>query len=80
MMPVGKHCGFDRTLTDCDELGLRDFAKLCVRSGTTTVTDLASRLTDEIVEMMLQVTSESNFPMCLVPLRFFIGLSPVGTG
>ena len=76
MMPVGKHCGFDRTLTDCDELGLRDFAKLCIRSGTTTITDLASRLTDESVEMMLRVTGESNFPICLVPLRFFMGLSP----
>ena len=26
--------------------------------------------------MMLRVTGESNFPICLVPLRFFMGLSP----
>lgn len=76
MMPVGPHIGFNRTLLDADEPGLRNFAKLCVRSGTTTITDLASSLDDETLELMLRVTKEDNYPICLVPLRFFMGLSP----
>lgn len=76
MTPVGPHVGFDRSLMDCDEQGLRDFAKLCVRTGVTTVTDLASRLEPETVEMMLRVTGESKYPARVVPLRFFLGLPP----
>ncbi len=76
MTPVGPHVGFDRNLTDCDEPGLRAFAKLCVRTGVTTITDLAARLTDEGVEMMLRVTGEASFPARIVPLRFFLGLAP----
>lgn len=76
MMPVGPHVGFERSLLDADEEGVRNFAKLCVRTGTTTITDLASRMQSETVEMMLRVTAEDNFPICLVPLRFFMGLSP----
>jgi predicted amidohydrolase YtcJ len=76
MTPVGPHVGFDRAMTDCDEPGLRDFAKLCVRTGVTTITDLAARLTDESVEMMLRVTGEKTFPARIVPLRFFMGQTP----
>lgn len=76
MTPVGPHVGFDRSLMDCDEMGLRDFAKLCVRTGVTTVTDLASRLEPETVEMMLRVTGEEAYPARVVPLRFFLGLPP----
>ena len=36
MTLVGKHVGFDRSMTDCDEQGLRDYARLCVRAGVTT--------------------------------------------
>lgn len=76
MTPVGQHVGFARGLLDADEEGLRNFAKLCVRTGTTTVTDLASRMQPETVEMMLRVTGEDDYPVCVVPLRFFMGLSP----
>ena len=73
MAPVGHHVGFDRALSDSDEQGLRDFAKLCVRTGVTTITDLASRLEEDCVEVMLKVTSESNFPARIVPLQVFLG-------
>ena len=76
MTPVGPHVGFDRAMTDCDEPGLRAFAKLCVRTGVTTITDLAARLTDESIEMMLRVTNESSFPARIVPFRFFMGQTP----
>jgi len=76
MTPVGPHVGFERNLLDADEDGLRNFAKLCVRTGTTTITDLASRMDPDTVEMMLTVTAEDDFPTRLVPLRYFMGLSP----
>ncbi|WP_439142238.1 amidohydrolase [Planktotalea sp.] len=76
MTPVGEHVGLNRSMTDSDERGLRDFARLCVRTGVTTVTDLAARLEPEAVETMLRVTGEPNFPACVVPLRFFLGLPP----
>lgn len=76
MTPVGPHVGYERSLLDSDEGGLRNFAKLCVRTGTTTITDLASRLADDTVEMMLRVTSETDFPARIVPLKFFMGSTP----
>ena len=75
-MPVGPHVGLNRSATDADEPGLRDFARLCVRTGVTTVTDLASRLDDEAVEMMLRVTAEADFPARVVPMKFFMGHTP----
>lgn len=76
MTPVGPHVGFDRAMTDCDEQGLVAYAKLCVRAGVTTSTDLAARLTDESVAMMLAKTSEADFPTRIVPLRIAFGMSP----
>lgn len=76
MTPVGEHVGMNRSMTDADERGLRDFARLCVRTGVTTVTDLAARLEPDSVDMLLRVTSEADFPACVVPLRFFLGLPP----
>ena len=75
-MPVGPHVGFNRAATDADEDGLRAFAKLCVRTGTTTVTDLASRLEPDAVDMMRRVTGEARFPARVVPLKFFMGHTP----
>jgi predicted amidohydrolase YtcJ len=75
MTPVGPFVGFERNLLDADEAGLRNFAKLCVRTGTTTITDLASRMDEDIVDTMLRVTSEPQYPIRLIPFRFFLGLS-----
>ena len=75
MTPVGPFVGYERNMLDADDTGLRNFAKLCVRTGTTTITDLASRMDDDTVNMMLRVTSESSFPIRLMPFRFFLGLS-----
>ncbi len=75
-MPVGIHVGFGRSVTDTDEEGLREFARLCVRSGTTTVTDLAAQLDDRTVRMMLRVTAQSDFPVRVVPFKLSMGHSP----
>ena len=76
MMMVNAHVGFARTLLSCDELGLKQFARLCVRSGTTTATDLANPLPPESVEIMLRVTGEERFPTRIVSLKRFAGMTP----
>ncbi len=75
MTPVAGFVGYDRAMTDCDERGLLDYAKLCVRAGVTTSTDLAARLTDDSVSMMLDVTARNRFPLRVVPLRIFFGMT-----
>ena len=75
-MPVGIHAGFSSSVTDTDEEGLRDFARLCVRSGTTTATDLAAQLSDSDVQMMLRVTADPEFPVRVVPFKLSMGHSP----
>jgi len=76
MTPAGLHVGFDEDMLACDEQGLRDFARLAVRTGVTTATDLATRLSDEVVATSLRVTAEENYPLRVVPLRFHHGVSP----
>lgn len=76
MTPVGAHVGFDRDMLACDEKGLRDFGRLCVRAGVTTVTDLASRMSDDVADMMIKVTGEPRFPARVLAMRFFHGLTP----
>jgi predicted amidohydrolase YtcJ len=76
MTPIGVHCGYDRSMLDCDENGLRNFGKLCVRAGVTTTTDLAARLEDDTVDMMLKVTGQSDYPARVVALRYFMGMTP----
>ena len=68
MVPLGPHVGFDRDLLACDERGLRDFARLCVRTGVTTAADLANLLPPDAVAMMLRVTGEADFPARIVSL------------
>ena len=69
MMPLGEHTGFDRDLLACDEIGLRRFARLCVRKGVTTAADLANLLPQDAVDMMLRVTGEDDYPARIVSLR-----------
>ncbi|MEM7258242.1 MAG: amidohydrolase, partial [Pseudomonadota bacterium] len=76
MTPVGVYVGLNREVLACDEQGLRNFGKLCVRSGVTTVTDLAARMKDDAADMMVRVTGEPDYPARVVPLRFFHGLTP----
>lgn len=76
MTPVGSHVGFDRNMLDADAGGLREFSRLCVRSGVTTATDLASRLQEDTVSMATEVTAKPDFPVRLVALRFHHGVTP----
>jgi predicted amidohydrolase YtcJ len=76
MTVAGAHIGFDRELLASDEAGLRQFARLCVRRGVTTATDLANLLPDDAVTMMLRVTGEARFPVRIVPFRRLQNLTP----
>lgn len=76
MTLVGAHIGFDREALANDESGLRRFAKLCVRQGVTTATDLANLLPDDAVTMMQRVTGEAQFPVRIVSFRRFQALTP----
>ncbi|MEL7444915.1 MAG: amidohydrolase [Pseudomonadota bacterium] len=76
MMLVNNHVGFDRALLACDEQGLWQFARLCVRTGTTTATDLANPLPPESVDSMLRVTGERDFPTRIVSAKRFAAMKP----
>lgn len=76
MTPVGDRVGFDRKMLGGDPRGLELFARLCVRRGVTTATDLASPLTDSVLANMLAATQATNYPIRLVPLLRFLGLTP----
>ncbi len=76
MFPVGQQAGFDNNMLEFDEPGLVDFARLCVRNGVTTATDLAAKLDDEIVETGIRVTSRDDFPVRIMSLRFHHGVTP----
>jgi predicted amidohydrolase YtcJ len=76
MTLVGKHIGFDREALANDEPGLRRFARLCVRAGVTTATDLANLLPPEAVAMMQRVTGEPGFPVRIMSLRRFQAMTP----
>ena len=76
MAPVNDCVGFDRKLLGGDAQALEFFAKLCVRRGVTTATDLASPQTAEVVDMMLKATAGSDYPTRIVPMLRLLGMSP----
>ena len=70
------HVGLNRSFLSGDEAGIRDFARLCVRAGVTTATDLAATLSDGEVETLTRITAEADHPVRIVPLLRLIGLRP----
>jgi len=76
MGPVLGHVGLSRELLSGDEGGMRAFAKLAVRAGVTTATDLAATLQEPEVETLLRVTGEPGYPVRLVPFLRLIGMKP----
>jgi len=78
MMPVLLGLGVDRAALSGDEVGLRAFARLAVRTGTTTATDLATPIPDDAIESLLRVTGEDSFPLRVVPAMHVRGYTPKG--
>jgi predicted amidohydrolase YtcJ len=69
MWPVAEAAGLSRRSLASDEAGIRSFAQLCVRTGVTTATDMSNPLTDDIVDVMLRVTQEEDFPVRIVAMQ-----------
>lgn len=76
MMPLLDHVGLSRSFLSGDETGIRDFARLCVRAGVTTATDLAATLGDTEVAALQRLTGEDTYPVRIVPLLCMIGMKP----
>lgn len=76
MRPVGQKAGFSDNMLEFDEPGLIDFARLCVRAGVTTATDLAAELGNNTVDMGIRVTGADDFPVRIMALRFHHGVTP----
>jgi predicted amidohydrolase YtcJ len=79
MAPGFRQIGLDRSFLSGDEFGIRAFAKLAVRAGVTTSTDLASPLQDETVAELIRITGEPDYPLRLVPLLRFMGATAADT-
>jgi predicted amidohydrolase YtcJ len=67
MTPVLLKLGVDRAALSGDAAGMQAFARLAVRSGTTTATDLATPIPDASVESLLRITGAPDFPLRFVP-------------
>ena len=76
MGPAFATVGLSRNFLGGDETGIRDFARLCVRAGVTTATDLAATLADEEVATLTRLTGAEDYPVRIVPLLRLIGLTP----
>jgi predicted amidohydrolase YtcJ len=76
MAPALDHVGLNRSFLSGDEQGIRDFARLCVRAGVTTATDLAAQLGEQDVATLERVTAEDTYPVRIVSLLRLIGLKP----
>ena len=76
MTPLLDTVGLGRSFLSGDETGMRDFARLAVRAGVTTATDLAASLGDAELATLQAVTHGDDYPLRLVPLLRLIGMSP----
>lgn len=65
--PAAQLLGIAEALQGCDRAAFQDFARLCVQTGVTTVTDLANSLTDETLAAIQEVTGTPHWPVRLVP-------------
>lgn len=59
--------GLNYAAETAEAQGLRNFANIAVRTGTTTATDLVNTLTDDILATLLSVTGADDYPVRLVP-------------
>jgi predicted amidohydrolase YtcJ len=67
MTPLLLALGLDHAKLAGDERSMADFARLCVRMGVTTATELATPITDDALQAMLRATGAADFPIRYVP-------------
>ncbi len=68
MGPLQAKTALDRGFLAADPDGLARFARIAQRKGVTTATDLASPLTDDVVDAMRAATSRADYGLRIVPL------------
>lgn len=67
MFPVLRRMQIDfRTLSQSRE-AIETYAKVAIRAGVTTITDLYSMLEDEDLDLMLGITGQDHYPLRIVP-------------
>ncbi|MEX3015976.1 amidohydrolase [Gymnodinialimonas hymeniacidonis] len=67
MFPIMRRLGIDFRALSQRESAIRSYGEVARRVGVTTVTDLFSQLEDEDLATMLSVTSDTDFPLRVVP-------------
>lgn len=73
MFPVLRRMGIDfRTISQNSE-AIGNYAKIAVRAGVTTITDLYSMLEDDDLDLMLRLTGDEDYPLRIVPALGAIG-------
>jgi predicted amidohydrolase YtcJ len=75
-LPALTALGLVDVLAADDEQAMRTFARIAVRAGVTTATDLAARPSDAQLQMMLRVTGAADYALRLVPLLRLLGNKP----
>jgi predicted amidohydrolase YtcJ len=76
MFPVMRRLGIDfRNLTQNAD-AIHDYAKVSVRSGVTTVTDLFAEMTDDDLGNLIDITGKDDFPVRIVPALGAMGGTP----
>ena len=76
MGPAFGAVGLSRSFLSGDEAGIRDFARLCVRAGVTTATDLAASLGDADLATLQRLTAAVDYPVRIVPFLRLTGMTP----
>jgi len=76
MVAALDHVGLNRSFLSGDEQGIADFARLCVRAGVTTATDMAATLGEAELQTLLRATGAADYPVRIVSLLRLIGMKP----
>ena len=76
MGPAFPHVGLGRSFLSVDEYAIRAYARLAVRAGVTTSTDLSADLLETELDTLLRITSEDDYPVRLVPFLRLLGSTP----
>ena len=76
MFPVLRRMNIDFRALSHSRDALQSYAKVATRAGVTTTTDLYSMLEEDDLQLMLDVTSQEDYPLRIVPALAAAG-SPV---
>lgn len=68
MFPLMRRIGVDFRSLSSRPPSIRNFARLAVRTGTTTMTDLHAELNDADVSTLLTETGSEDYPLRIVPM------------